>query len=221
MLQKLDDSSKLLAQQLDRVEQKLFTSTLLRHHTINLQGEDLQTSPQAEHAHQDITHGHHTQLTGTPAACYGSSWSHLLGTARTGDESRCYLMVDNLRRIPTVAKAVHDVLASYEAWARADSIQGKTVKQSRRYNSVDTVSTPAHLRWPNAELTMPQWVAGQLTNIYNISDLSIVKQTLLEVIQSISDATSLPWAAVRNAWALRCMRWRRTPWHGAMPPNGQ
>ena len=48
---------------------------------------------------------------------------------------------------------------------------------------------------------MPQWVAWQLTNIYNISDLSLVKQGLLQVIYSMRDTTSLPWAAVRNAWA--------------------
>ena len=48
---------------------------------------------------------------------------------------------------------------------------------------------------------MPQWVAGQLTNIHNISDPSLVKQALLQVIHSMRDATSLPWAAVRNAWA--------------------
>ena len=123
--------------------------------------------------------------------------------------------MDNLRYIPSVAEAVNDVLTSYEARAKADSLQGKAVKKSGRYNAVDTVNTPAHLCWPNEgfqgnvgkkralydELTMPQWVAGQLTNIHNISDLSLAKQALLQVIYAMRDATSLPWAAVRNAWA--------------------
>ena len=84
-----------------------------------------------------------------------------------------------------------------------------------RYNAVDTVNTPAHLLWPNEgfqgnvakkralydELTMPQWVAGQLTNIHNISDPLLAKQALLQVTYAIWDATSLPWAAVRKVWA--------------------
>ena len=48
---------------------------------------------------------------------------------------------------------------------------------------------------------MAQWVTGQLTNIYHISDPSLTKQALLQVIQSMKDATSLHWGTVRNAWA--------------------
>ena len=48
---------------------------------------------------------------------------------------------------------------------------------------------------------MPQWVSGQLTNIYNMHDSTMVKQALLQVILATRDATSLPWPTVRNAWA--------------------
>ena len=51
------------------------------------------------------------------------------------------------------------------------------------------------------ELSLPQWVSGQLTNIYNIQDPVLVKQALLQVIMATWDATSLPWPAVRGAWA--------------------
>ena len=45
------------------------------------------------------------------------------------------------------------------------------------------------------------WVSGQLTNIYIIQDPVLVKQALLQVIMATRDATSLPWQAVRRAWA--------------------
>ena len=78
--------------------------------------------------------------------------------------------MDILCCIPKVVEAVNNVLASYKARAKADSLQGEAVKKSGRYNAVDTVNTPAHLRWLNEgfqgnvgkkralydELTMPQ-----------------------------------------------------------------
>ena len=51
---------------------------------------------------------------------------------------------------------------------------------------------------------MQEWVVGQLSNIYHIyhmQDPNTVKQSLLQVILSLRDATSLPWQAVRGAWA--------------------
>ena len=51
------------------------------------------------------------------------------------------------------------------------------------------------------ELTLPQWVVGQLTNIYHMKDQTTARNALLQVILAMKDATSLPWAAVRSAWA--------------------
>ena len=152
---------------------------------------------------------HHHQAGSAPVSriCFAHSqdarWDAILPT------------VDTLRQIPTVADAVNEVLALYESQARLDSLQGKNIKRSGRYNSVETINTPPHLRWPNEgfngnsgkkrilydELTMAQWVTGQLTNIYHISDPSLAKQAMLQVIQSMKDATSLPWGAIRSAWA--------------------
>ena len=47
---------------------------------------------------------------------------------------------------------------------------------------------------------LPQWAGGQLSNIHQIEDPSLVKQSLLQVILALRNATSLPWQAVRNAW---------------------
>ena len=48
---------------------------------------------------------------------------------------------------------------------------------------------------------MTQWAIGQLSNIYQMKDATISKQALLQVILALRDATSLPWQAVRGAWA--------------------
>ena len=80
---------------------------------------------------------------------------------------------------------------------------------------MDVVQTAPEFRWPNKgyhapggkkrviydDLTLPQWVVGQLTNIYHMRDQTMARSALLQVILSMKDATSLPWAAVRSAWA--------------------
>ena len=125
--------------------------------------------------------------------------------------------IEVLRRIPSVSEAVNKVLATYEAQLHSDLIQGKnTTKKSGRFNTVDIVTAPAHLRWPNEgfqgvqgrkrlsyhDLSLPQWVSGQLSNIYHIQDPSTVKQALFQMILATKDAASLPWPTVRDAWAV-------------------
>ena len=80
---------------------------------------------------------------------------------------------------------------------------------------MDVVQTAPEFRWPIKgyhapggkkrviydDLTLPQWVVGQLTNIYHMRDQTMARSALLQVILSMKDATSLPWAAVRSAWA--------------------
>ena len=124
--------------------------------------------------------------------------------------------IQNLRGNPGISEAVNNLLASYEGNLQSELARGKpTVKKSGRYNTHDSVVAPPHLRWPNEgfhssngkkrvvydELSLPQWVAGQLCNIHSISDPVLVKQALSQVIFTMRDATSLPWPAVRTAWA--------------------
>ena len=49
--------------------------------------------------------------------------------------------------------------------------------------------------------SIPQWLAGELTNVIQLQDVSIIKAILRQVIAAMQDANSLPWAAVRGAWA--------------------
>ena len=128
--------------------------------------------------------------------------------------------IDALRGNPTVSEAVAKVLASYDTQARTHVLQGKqptlsTSHRSGRYNLTYTCNVSPQYRWPNEgyqgsagkkripydDLTLPQWAVGQLSNIHQIENPSLVKQSLLQVILALRDATSLPWQAVRNAWA--------------------
>ena len=80
---------------------------------------------------------------------------------------------------------------------------------------METCTAPPELRWPNKgfvggtnrkrlsydDMSIPQWVAGQLNNISQIQENSLLRLVLDQVIAAMRDASSLPWAAVRGAWA--------------------
>ena len=121
--------------------------------------------------------------------------------------------LENLRRLPNISQAVTNALAAYEDQAKS-SLLGKQ-RRSGRYNTTDIAQNPPEIRWPNEgyhssagkkgvpydELSMAQWVTGQLNNVYNMKDPLMARHALLQVILAIKDATSLPWGAVRSAWA--------------------
>ena len=122
--------------------------------------------------------------------------------------------LDTLRRTPSISNTVAHLLDSYEEAARF-SLQGRSNRKSGRYNTTDVTHSAPEFRWPNEgyhapagkkrvpydDLTLPQWTVGQLTNIYHMKDQNVSKQALFQVILAMRDATSLPWPAVRGAWA--------------------
>ena len=122
--------------------------------------------------------------------------------------------LEALRRAPSIATSVTQLLESYEEQARA-SLLGRQARKSGRYNTTDFVHTTPEYRWPNEgyhtpagkkkvaydDLTLPQWAVGQLSNIFYMKDPTIAKHAILQVILAMKDATSLPWPAVRGAWA--------------------
>ena len=120
--------------------------------------------------------------------------------------------LDSLRKLPNVSEAVSNILASYEQQAKHESLQGKNSHRSGRYNNFDTVSNPPERRWPNEgyhgsnakkrllyDLSMPQLVAGQLTNILHIQDPLTSKQALTQAICAMKDVASIPFTAVKKA----------------------
>ena len=142
--------------------------------------------------------------------------------------------LDSLRKLPNVSEAVSSILASYEQQAKHESLQGKNSHRSGRYNNFDTVSNPPETRWPNEgyhgsngkkgllydDLSMPQWVAGQLTNILHMQDPLTSKQALTQVVCAMKDAVSLPFTAVKMHGHALCMSLRKVICHGLTPLNG-
>ena len=123
--------------------------------------------------------------------------------------------LSTLRQSSEISQAVNQVLSSYENQARLEATQGKGVKKSGRFNATEAITSSPQLRWPNEglisvtgkkkvlydELSISEWAAGQFSNIYLIQDPVLVKQAMLQAIQVLKDATSLPWQAVRTAYA--------------------
>ena len=116
-----------------------------------------------------------------------------------------------------MSEAVNKVLATYDAQLHSDLTQGKsTTKKSGSFNTVDIFTALAHLRWPNEgfqgvqgqkrlpydDLTLSQWVSGQLANIYNIQGPSTVKDALLKLIMATNEAASLAWPTIHDTWAV-------------------
>ena len=107
-----------------------------------------------------------------------------------------------LRGNPGISEAVNSLLASYKRRAHSEVAQGKpnSVKRSGRYNAHDSVTAAPHLRLPNEgfhasndkkrvlydDLSLPQWVVGQLSNICAISDPTLSKHALLQVYSGYS-----------------------------------
>ena len=124
--------------------------------------------------------------------------------------------IDALRKMPTVNDAVTQLLSHYERGNGQELIQGKPVsKRSGRYNNTDTSILQPQFRWPNEgytggaakkrtaydDLSVPQWVAGQLTNAIQIQDNDVLRSVLSQIIFTMRDATSIPWPAAREAYA--------------------
>ena len=99
--------------------------------------------------------------------------------------------LETLRQLPSVSNTVSTLLGAYEEQART-SLQGRQSRKSGRYNSVDVVQTAPEFRWPNEgyhapggeerviydDLALPQWVVGQLTNIYHMRDQTMARSAL-------------------------------------------
>ena len=119
--------------------------------------------------------------------------------------------INTLRQNPTISQSVAQVLAFYEAHVKQDMAQGKpSTRKSGRYNTTETVISAPELRWPNEgyhgtqgkkrssydDLTLPEWAAGQLSNIHYIQDPSLVKNNISSQGRHIS---SLVRAAYGNS----------------------
>ena len=171
---------------------------------------------------QTHPHAPHTLLQSTDISTQGASIAttgqHVVNSSIDHHQDHIMPDVNTLRRIPAVSESVAGILANYEAQTRNMALQGKptTSRRSGWYNTVDAITSEPSMRWPNEgyhggqgrkrvmydELSLPQWVAGQLLNIYHIKDHDLAHHALLQIIYSMRDAATLPWATVRNVYAV-------------------
>ena len=117
--------------------------------------------------------------------------------------------VEAVRNIPNISAAVSKLLAQYEDQTHQDIVPGKDFlrKKSGHYNTTDTC-------------TVRPEASGQLSNILLIQDFEMMKRMLTQVTMALTDAVSLPWPAVRSAWAASmtqvedgCLSWANgTQW---------
>ena len=118
------------------------------------------------------------------------------------------------RRKPTTRQAE----AQIQQWQdqAQSALQGKQLhRKSGRYPANEIPHVEPHMRWPNQglivgnshrrwaydDLSLPQWICGQITNIRQIQDLGLLHAMLDQVIYAMKDACRLPWHQVREAYA--------------------
>ena len=142
MLQKLDNFNKAIAQCLDRVKQRSFTSTPVNQ---RLHAPMTNTNPQISLQVAGYTQPqNHMTL--------GQSKAINTNIQRSGTVSGICSSTDTQDiRWSTIWWSINKVLAFYEAEACRGSLQGKPIRKSGRYNTVETITIPAHLCWRNEE----------------------------------------------------------------------
>ena len=217
MLSQIDASNKELSKRMDQLERNgSRSSTPL-------------TSPTANHRSSTVAVSQSMVPPPPPqwvtAGGAATGCSALPGTSRQQPDQNAINRdavvpgVDVLRSIPSISSAVTQLLASYDHQALQDVLPGKghvPRRKSGRYNTTDNTLAGPHLRWPNEglvsasnarrppydELNLSQWVAGQLSNALLIEDNVLLRQVLTQVVMTMKDSVSLPWQAVRAAWAV-------------------
>ena len=222
-LQRIDATNQALLKRVNDLEsQRVNPTTVPATRATPEQGPS--TGPTVPHLTQPGQQPSSVNSLTAPQAAYSQAASHSTGlpdpavqiTQNSHLHDAVIPDVNAIRANPTISQSVSQILSSLEAGSRAEAIQGKpTQKKSGRFNATDQVTAVPELRWPNEgfhgiggrkrtlydDLTIQEWAVGQLSNVYQIQNPLLVKQVLLQVILSLRDATSIPWQAVRSAWA--------------------
>ena len=216
MLNKLDASNQELSRRMDRFERNgSISSTSPTIQSVN-HGPRVATSHHTATTHplqQNIP----VKPVGVGTDSHGiTAESRRPPTSSNDGRDAVAPKVDALSAIPSISTAVSQLLASYEQQSDREVLQGKATvlqKKSGRYNTTDTTSMSLQFRWPNEglvtashlkkpaydDLSLAQWVSGQLANILQIEDHVLARNVLIQMAASMKDAVSLPWAAVRSA----------------------
>ena len=218
MLYQIDVSNKELSRHMDTLECNSSMSSTPR------------TSPTVQHRSSTVAaalpvlprSAHEVGSTSrfTGQGCQGTSGAaNQTSGQNTFSRDAIVVGVDGLRSNPSISSVVTQLLASYGQQAVQDVLTGKghiTRQKSGRYNTTDTTLVGLQFRWPNEglvseshskkpaydELTLAQWVAGKLSNVLLIDDLTLSRNVLTQVVLAMKDSVSLPWQAVSSAWTV-------------------
>ena len=126
---------------------------------------------------------------GHPMAVDPSGWSqHAPGVGQdvavgqqAGTSHRPPPTLEAVRSSSDISKAVMHLLSYYDEQGEMEVLQGKGPydhRKSGRYNVTDTTNVKPEFKWPNVkktaydDMSMAEWVAGQLDNIYQVEDPS-------------------------------------------------
>ena len=108
---------------------------------------------------------------------------------------------------------VSNLLADYDVRVQQKVIPAKPLSarhKSGSYSTTETPNTRPDGRWPNEgfvasansckpaydEMNLQQWAAGQLNNVLQIQDNTLLLKVLTQVTLALRDAVALRWAAV-------------------------
>ena len=117
---------------------------------------------------------------------------------QAGSSLRSPPTLEAVRSSSDISRAVTRLLTYYDDQAEMEVLQGKGPfgrRKSGRYNVTDTTNVKPEFKWPNEgyitnssvknpaydDLSMAQWVAGQLHNISQVEDPMLMKLMLQQV----------------------------------------
>ena len=120
----------------------------------------------------------------------------------------------DLRSNPLLIQQAANLMASYDQQANAALIGGKLRGKSGRVATTEHPHPCPEMRWPNEsyvcknsrtppkfdELSLAQFVTGQLTNIMEIQDMTLLRQMMLQLLLFTRDAVNLPRDDIRGAY---------------------
>ena len=222
VLRQLTQSNQALLKRVEKIEQQAVNSHQTTaaggpstrslppgFYGVSLIQENLPHHPSSQHLGNPSVHTRSSTLsTSNNCNCSASQQSatasNLHGASAVLQHEGVIPSLENLRRLPNISQAVTNALAAYEDQAKS-TLLGKQ-RCSGRYNTTDIAQNPPEICWPNEgyhsstgkkgvlydELSMAQWVTGQLNKVYSMKDPITATHALLQVILAIKDATSLP-----------------------------
>ena len=122
--------------------------------------------------------------------------------------------LQEIRGNQAISTQAANLMTSYDMQATQRAMSGKTVRTKTGCNATsENPMIPPQLRWPNEsfinteakkipfdDLSISQFAVGHISNCMEVDDMVLLKGMLGKFLESMDDATVMPWPAVRAAW---------------------